>query len=521
MKRNRFVSATGGEALMLDSQKVYERRWWTLVVLSLALVVISLDNTVLNVAMPTLAEDLDATSGQLQWIVDSYVLVFAGLLLTAGAIGDRFGRRRGLQVGLIVFLVGSAAAALSTSPEMLIASRAIMGIGGAFIMPATLSVLTNVFPAEERPKAIGIWAAVSGLGIAIGPVTGGLLLEHFAWGSVFLINVPIALGALVLSVPLVPESKDPKSPRLDPFGAALSIAGIVTLVWGIIEAGGERGWGDSAVLSSFGLGAALLGAFVVWELHAPSPMLNVRLFRNRNFSASSASIALVFFALFGTIFFLTQYLQSVLGYEPLKAGEAIIPVSIGLIFAAPMAAKMTVRFGARPIVTAGLALVASGLTLLSTAEVGSGYGLIAAVLVLMGFGMGLAMTPATEALMSSLPKEQAGVGSAMNDTVRQIGGALGVAVLGSLLTSGYRADMAGAPEAAQDSVGAAVGIAGQAGNDALAVAAQSAFVDAMSTTVLVAAAVAMLGSIVAWVVMPRKNEQPAAVEAVVAEAVAA
>jgi EmrB/QacA subfamily drug resistance transporter len=495
---------------MLDSQKVYERRWLTLVVLSLALVVISLDNTVLNVAMPTLADDLHASSSQLQWIVDSYVLVFAGLLLIAGSLGDRFGRRRGLQTGLVVFLLGSVAAALSTSPEMLIASRAVMGIGGAFIMPATLSVLTNVFPAEERPKAIGIWAAVSGLGIAIGPVTGGFLLEHFSWGSVFVINVPIALTALVLSFPLVPESKDPKAAKLDPFGAALSIAGITTLVWGIIEAGGSRGWGDPAVLSSFGLAVALLAAFAVWELHAPSPMLDVRLFRDRNFSASSASIGLVFFSLFGTIFFLTQYLQSVLGYAPLQAGEAIIPVSVGLILAAPIAAKLTVRIGARPIVMTGLTFVASALVLLSTAEVGSGYGLIAAVLVLMGFGMGLAMTPATEALMSSLPKEQAGVGSAMNDTVRQVGGALGVAVLGSLLTSGYRGGMDGAPEAAQDSVGAAVGIAEQAGNDGLAVAAQSAFVDAMSTTVLVAAGVALLGALVAAVVMPRKQRETVA-----------
>ena len=509
---------------MLDSQKAYERRWWTLVVLSLALVVISLDNTVLNVAMPTLADDLHASSSQLQWIVDSYVLVFAGLLLIAGSLGDRFGRRRGLQTGLVVFLLGSVAAALSTSPEMLIASRAVMGLGGAFIMPATLSVLTNVFPAEERPKAIGIWAAVSGLGIAIGPVTGGFLLEHFSWGSVFVINVPIALTALVLSVPLVPESKDPKAGKLDPFGAALSIAGITTLVWGIIEAGGERGWGDPTVLSSFGLAAALLAAFAVWELHAPSPMLNVRLFRDRNFSSSSASIGLVFFALFGTIFFLTQYLQSVLGYEPLKAGEAIIPVSVGLILAAPIAAKLTVRIGARPIVMTGLALVAAALVLLSTAEVGTGYGLIGVVVFVMGFGMGLAMTPATEALMSSLPKEQAGVGSAMNDTVRQVGGALGVAVLGSLLTSQYRGDMdstvqglpAEAGHAASETVGGAVGVAERLGDPRIADAAQVAFVDAMSTTVLVAAAVALLGAAVAAVVMPRKEREPADVAAAVA-----
>ena len=509
----------------------YERRWWTLLVLSLSLLVISLDNTVLNVALPTLADDLGATSGQLQWIVDSYVLVFAGLLLTAGALGDRFGRRRALRIGLGVFLLGSIAATVADSPAMLIASRALMGVGGAFIMPSTLSVLTNVFPAEERPKAIGIWAAVSGLGIAIGPVVGGFLLEHFWWGSVFLINVPIVVAALALSWPLVPESKDPRPSKLDPFGAALSIAGMTTLLWAIIEAGGERGWGDAAVLSSFGLAAALLAAFAVWELHTPSPMLNVRLFRDRRFTASSASIALVFFALFGTIFFLTQYLQSVLGYAPLKAGEAILPVSVGLILAAPLAAKLMVRHGTRFVVAGGLALVAASLVLLSTAEVGTGYGLIGAVMVGMGFGMGLAMTPATEALMSALPKEQAGVGSAMNDTVRQVGGALGVAVLGSLLASQYRGDMetavSGLPaetsDAATDSVGNAVGIAERVGGgagDALQAAAQGAFVEAMSSTVLVAAAVALLGSLVAAALLPRKAVEPAApVEA--AEAVTA
>jgi EmrB/QacA subfamily drug resistance transporter len=533
MKRNRFVSNSEEAAMSAPAQKIHDRRWWTLGVLSLALVVISLDNTVLNVALPTISEDLGANSSQLQWIVDSYTLVFAGLLLMAGSLGDRFGRRRALQAGLVVFLVGSVAAAVSDSPALLIASRALMGVGGAFIMPSTLSVLTNVFPAEERPKAIGIWAAVSGIGIAIGPVTGGFLIEHFSWGSVFLINVPIALGALVLSMPLVPESKDPAAPRLDPFGAALSIAGLTTLLWGIIEAGGDRGWGDSAVLSSFGLAVALLTAFAVWELHAPSPMLNVRLFRDRNFSASSASIGLVFFALFGTIFFLTQYLQSVLGYAPLKAGEAIIPVSVGLIAAAPQAAKLTVKYGPRMVVAGGLALVAAGLTLLSTADAGSGYGLIAVVLLIMGSGMGMAMTPATEALMSSLPREQAGVGSAMNDTVRQVGGALGVAVLGSLLTSGYRGDMesavsglpAGAGHTASDSVGGAIGVADQVGGSAgesLTAAAQTAFANAMSTTVLVAAGVALMGAVVAAVVLPSKEREPEPVAArEVAEPVAA
>jgi EmrB/QacA subfamily drug resistance transporter len=413
---------------------------------------------------------------------------------------------------------------------MLIASRAVMGIGGAFIMPSTLSVLTNVFPAEERPKAIGIWAAVSGLGIAFGPITGGVLIENLSWGWVFLINVPVAITALALCRPLVPESKDPAAPRLDPFGAALSFAGLTTLLWAIIEAGGDRGWTDSTVLSSFGLSVALLGAFAVWELHAPSPMLDVRLFRDRRFTASSASITMVFFALMGTIFFLTQYLQDVLGYGPVTAGAAFIPVSIAMVVSSQVSARLTVRMGPRPIVAGGLALVAGGMTLLSLADVGSGYGLIAAALTAMGFGMGLAMTPATESLMSALPKEHAGVGSAMNDAVRQVGGALGVAVLGSLLSSGYRGDMdsavsglpAGAGDAAKEGVGGAMVVAdkvgGQAG-DTIATAAQHAFTNAMSTTALIAAGAALVGSLLAAVLLPSRGYQPeaAAVEPIAAE----
>src|SRR3954447_3424677 len=467
MKRNRFVSRRSDPQQEGTMQTAYDRRWWTLAVLSLSLLVISMDNTILNVALPTISSELGASSSQLQWIVDSYTLVFAGLLLVAGSLGDRFGRRLSLQIGLGVFLVGSVSAALAGSPNMLIASRALMGVGGAFIMPSTLSVLTNVFPAKERPKAIGIWAAVSGLGIAFGPITGGVLIENFSWGSVFLINVPVALTALALSRPLVPEWKAPAAPKLDPFGAMLWFAGLTTLLWAIIEAGGDRGWTDAAVMSSFGLAAALLSAFVVWEMHAISPMLDVKLFRDRRFSASAGSIAIVFFALFGTIFFLTQYLQSVLGYDPITAGAAFIPVSIGMVVSSQVSARLTVRVGPRPIVAGGLALVAGGLLLLSLARVDSGYGLIAAALAAMGFGMGMAMTPATESLMSALPKEHAGVGSAMNDAVRQVGGALGIAVLGSLLSSGYRGDMdaavgglpADAGNAASEGVGGAVAVA--------------------------------------------------------------
>src|SRR4051794_5006319 len=297
----------------------YPRRWAALAVLCLSLVTISLDNTILNVALPTLERELHAGASQLQWIVDAYMLVFAGLLLTAGALGDRFGRRRALTFGLATFGIGSLLAALAPGAGELIAARALMGVGGAFIMPSTLSILTVIFPPAERGKAIGIWAGVAGIGIAIGPVAGGWLLEHFDWGAVFLVNLPVVVTALVAGRFLLPESSDPAAPALDPRGFALSTVGLISLVWAIIEAP-SRGWTDAGILGAFGLAVVTLAAFVAWELRAPSPMLDVRLFRNPRFSASSVAISLAFFALFGVIFFLTQYMQGVLGYDALEAG---------------------------------------------------------------------------------------------------------------------------------------------------------------------------------------------------------
>ena len=328
--------------------KTYQRRWWTLVVLSISLLVISLDNTILNVALPTIERDLGASASDLQWIVDSYTLVFAGLLLTMGSLGDRFGRRRALVAGLGVFGAGSLLSALAGSADALIASRALMGIGGALIMPSTLSILTNVFPAEERPKAIGIWAAVAGLGIAIGPVGGGWLIEHFDWSSVFLVNLPIVALALAAAPALVPESRDPEQSRLDPVGAALSMVGLGALTWAIIE--GQHGWTDPATLAGFGVALVALTAFVAWELRTSSPMLDVRLFRVSRFSGASVSIALVFFSLFGAIFFLTMYLQEVKDYEPLAAGLRVTPVALGLVLGGPLSAKLAQRLGTRLVV---------------------------------------------------------------------------------------------------------------------------------------------------------------------------
>ena len=356
--------------------KAYDRRWWTLAVLAMSLLVISLDNTILNVALPTIERELDASAGALQWIVDSYTLVFAGLLLTMGSLGDRFGRRLSLVIGLAVFGAASLLSALATSADMLIASRALMGIGGALIMPSTLSILTNVFPAEERPKAIGIWAAVAGIGVGIGPASGGWLLEQFSWTAVFLINVPIAAAALMAIPKLVPDSKDPAQPRLDPIGAVLSTVGLGILTAAIIQAP-EWGWTSGRILGGFAASAVILTGFVIWELRSSSPMLDVRMFRIRRFTGASVSIALVFFALFGAIYFLTQYLQGVLDFTPFEAGIRMLPVAGGLILGGPLSAKLAERFGTRSVVAVGLGIVAAALYMLAGADTDSGYSVVA------------------------------------------------------------------------------------------------------------------------------------------------
>jgi EmrB/QacA subfamily drug resistance transporter len=512
MKRNRLVSK---EESAVKSASNKDRRWWAHAVLSLAVLVITLDNTILNVAIPALQRDLGASDSQLQWIVDAYLLVFAGLLLTAGSIGDRFGRRRALFAGLAVFAGGSLAAAFSTDSSMLIASRAVMGIGGAFIMPTTLSIVTNMFDGRDRAKAIGIWAAVAGLGIGAGPVAGGFLLEHFEWGSVFLVNVPVAFTAIAAGWFLIPDSRDPQQAPLDPVGAVLSITGLAALLWGIIEAP-SHGWTDPQTLAAFAVATIVLGAFLAWERHTDSPMLDLTVFRNRRFSAASLAITLVFFALMGVMFFLTQYLQMVAGYSALEAGVRTLPIAGGMILAAPLSAKLAERLGTKLVVGTGLGLTATGFFVLSTISGASEYSTLAAALFVTGLGMGAAMAPATDSIMGSLPPAHAGVGSAINDTTRMVGGSLGVAVLGSLLSSGYRGQMesavSGLPgsvaDAAREGIGQTAAIAHQVGGsvgNALLDAGQSAFVDAMSTVSIVAAAVAVAGSALAFALLPARE----------------
>lgn len=489
------------------------RRWLALSVLCVSLFAIVLDNTIVNVALPTLVRDLDADISQLQWVVDAYTLVFAGLLLLAGTLGDRYGRRRTLLLGLAVFGAGSAAAAFAGGVDQLVLARAVMGAGAAFIMPATLSLLTHVFTdTRERAMAIGIWAATAGAGVALGPVLGGILLDHFWWGSIFIVNVPVVVVAIVAAPRLVPESRDAALHRIDWLGAALSAVGLVALVWAVIEAP-SKGWGSASVLAAFALAFVALVSFVAWQRRAPEPLLDIRLFRNASFSAASTTVMLLFFALFGFLFVSTQYLQFVLGYSPSAAGVRMLPYAGAMIVAAPLSARFAARFGVRRVVTAGMVCFAGGLALAASITTASGYGRLAIAMVAMGVGMGLAGTPATESIMSSVPPDRANVGSAVNDTTRELGGALGVAIVGSIVSSLYGSRLDGAlpadvptplADAASESVGAAVQMTGGVGAQ-VADAAREAFVHAMSRGTIVVAVMAGIGALVAWRFLPARG----------------
>jgi EmrB/QacA subfamily drug resistance transporter len=498
-----------------------ERRWWILTVLCFSLLVIVLDNTILNVAIPTIVRDLDATNSQLQWMVDAYTLVFAGLLLTGGSLGDRFGRRGALQVGLVVFGLGSLASAFASTSGQLIATRAFMGIGGAFIMPATLSIITNVFPARERGKAIGVWAATAGLAGVLGPLTGGFLLEHFYWGSIFLVNIPIVVIGLLAGVFLIPTSKDPSAPKLDPVGAVLSIVGLTVLLYGIIEAP-QHGWTDPKILGCIVVGLAVLGVFLLWESRSEHPMLDVRFFENARFTAASLGIMFVFFAMFGATFLLTQYFQFVLGYTPFETGIRFLPIALCMMVLSPLSARFVNRLGTKLVVGSGLLMVTAGLVSWASLSASSAYFPdIVWRQALMASGMALTMAPATESIMGSLPLGKAGVGSAVNDTTRQVGGALGVAVIGSVLASIYGSQVgtfldgkpvpSGTAAELRQSLGLALDASKQV--PGLATTAVDAFIDGMHAGVLVAAGVAFVGAVVAFVWLPARGSDEAFDEA--------
>jgi EmrB/QacA subfamily drug resistance transporter len=503
-----------------DVGRSARRRWAILVVLCVSVFVIVMDNTILNVALPRLVEDLGATTSQLQWIVDAYTLVYAGLLLTGGSLGDRFGRKGAFVNGLAVFGLGSLLSALATSPGQLIATRSLMGIGSALLTPATLSIITDVFrDPRERGRAIAIWSAFAGLGSGLGPVIGGVLLAHFSWSSVFWVNVPVVVAGMIAAVFMVPTSRDETAARFDPVGAVLSIAGSVALLFGIIQAP-DRGWTDAQILAAFVAAVVLIAAFLRWELRNPVPMVDLSLFRNPRFSSANAALTVMFFALFGQFFLLTQYLQFVKGYSPLEAGLRMLPWAAVTVALSPMSARVSERIGNRATITGGLVVVAVGVGLMGAFEPGSGYGLLVLQMTVEAAGMSMVMAPATAAVMSAVPREKAGVGSAMNNTTRQMGGALGVAVIGSLVSSSYAGRLSnGLAErgvalsgehlaAAKASLGAALGAAADGvggGGSVLADAARVAFTDALAVGSLVAAGVALIGAFATWRWVPGRH----------------
>ncbi|GGQ46295.1 MFS transporter [Streptomyces flaveolus] len=503
-------------------EEVHRRRWAILGVLMLSLLIVVLDNSILNVAIKTISTPeptgLGATQSELEWAINAYTLVFAGLLFTAGLLGDRLGRKKVLLGGLAVFGIGSALAAFSGSPGELITFRAVMGLGAAFVMPATLAVLMNVFEREEQPKAIGIWAGGVGLAIAIGPITGGLLLDHFWWGSVFLVNVPIVVLALALMLWLVPDSRDPNPGRLDPVGVVLSVVGLVLLVYGIIKGGQLADFTDATVLATSGAGLAVLVAFVVYEKRSDHPSIDVTYFRNKVFSAAIAAIALVFFALMGVTFFSVFYTQSVLGFSPLETGLLMLPLAASQLIFAPRARLLVDRFGNRATTTAGMVLIAAMLAAFATLEADTPVWLLEVYFFLMGTGMAHIMTPTSVVIMQALPREKAGSASALSNTFRQVGGALGIAVLGSVLSTAYRNGIegdlghvpAGLRHTAGESIEATLGVAEKLGprGEALVGPAHDAFLHAMHVTALWGAGVAVLGAVVVAVYLPGRTPRP-------------
>jgi len=492
------VSSTARAAPATDELPAgYERRWWVLATMIVCLLMVIMGNTILNVALPTLQRELSATQGELQWAIDSYILL----------------------AGLAVFSIGSVLAASSGSAIELIAWRALMGVGGAAVQPATLAVITNVFPAGERGRAIGIWAGAAGIAVAGGPLAGGLVLEHFWWGAVFLLGVPVAaIGAAGILL-VVPESRDPSPGRLDVPGVLLSIAALAGLVFGIIRGGGGAGWGSPGVLVPLVVGAVLLAVFVWWQRRTTHPALDVSLFRNPAFSASAGALALNFFALQGATFYLVFYLQGVRGYSPLQSGAALIPVAVGMAVMAPQSSRLSARWGPKLVVASGFGLVALSFAGIQLLDQGAPLSLVLADLAVQGCGMGLVLAPATEAIMAVVPREKAGAGVAVNNSVRQVGGALGVAILGSVMASAYATRLgdavdglpAGMREDARESIVATLGAVQQAQGGEAEVArsaaavvgpAQDAFVGAMHLTALGTVAAALVATTVVLIWMP-------------------
>ncbi|MCT7355317.1 MFS transporter [Streptomyces sp. 15-116A] len=476
----------------------HPRRWLILVVLCLSTLVLVVDNMVLTVAVPTITEELGATAQDIQWVLESYMLVFAGLLLTAGSLSDKFGRRKVMVIGLVLFGAASALAMEATTPDLLIIGRVLMGVGGALIMPSTLSILITVFDETERPKAIAAWSAVAMVGLVGGPLLGGALLAHYWWGVVFLINIPIAALAIVAALVLMPESKGPWR-KADPVGMVLSVVGMTALVWTINELP-KDGLSHTGTQISLGVTVVGLISFAVWEKRHPSPMVPLGLFRDRVFTGASFSLVLLTLANGGLMLVLTQYLQFVLGYTPTETGLAFTPLAVATLLFNTIGASLIAKTGNRPMAVIGLLVIASGFALLSTLSIGDSWTILAGAMCLMGAGSGLAMPAAMAAMMGAIPEEHAGVGSALNDTIQQAGAALGVAALGAVLTGVFASNLPdGTSEAAKHSIGEALAEAGQ--DKSLLAPVHEAFTQGMSASFLAGAAGVVAAAVLALFLM--------------------
>jgi EmrB/QacA subfamily drug resistance transporter len=521
----------------MDASTIQRRRWVILGVVVVGLLAIVIDNTVLNVALKTIASPADkggigASQSALEWAINSYTLVFAGLLFTFGVVGDRIGRKRVLMAGLVLFGLGSLFSAYSHSPDQLIAARAVMGLGGAAVMPQTLSIIANVFEPHERARAIGIWTSAVGIGVAIGPVLGGVLLSHFWWGSVFLINVPVTIIGVIAALILIPESRNPEHARIDYVGVLASVLGLVLLVFGIVQGGDGESWGSLGVLGPALGGLVVLGLFAWYESRIEHPSLDVRLFKVRALSASVGSIALLFFGMGGVYFFSSFYLQNARGYSPLETGLLAVPFALGQFIMSPRSASLVSRLGVRPVMLTAMLMNAIAIGGWAFLGVHSPIWIVAVLFFIQGAGLGIAIPAATSTVMEALPRERAGAGSALTNTARQVAVALSVAVLGSILSQAYRNSLsptlnalpAATRGAAGSSITATQAVAAQLGHagDFLLAPSASAFVDAMRVTTAIAAALAVVGGFAVMRWLPgRKRPNIKEIEELVAAEVAA
>ncbi|MBL1114315.1 MFS transporter [Streptomyces sp. 110] len=495
----------------MSDEEGHPRRWAILVALCAALLVIVIDNTVLHVAVPAIGDAFDASTDQLQAVIDAYVVVFAGLLITAGVLSDRYGRRRTLVVGLLVFGAASALAAAAPSMWWLIATRALMGVGAALVMPATLAVLVVVFPERERPRAFAVWSAVASVGMAAGPLLGGALVDAWSWAGVFLINVPVVAVALFGVVRLVPETRAPDARGPDPYGTVLVTAGMTGLVWALIEAP-AYGYTAPAVVAAAAVAVLALAGFGVRQCRSATPMVDLRLYRDRRFSGAGFAVAVMTIATGSTLFVLSQYLQLVLGHSAFETGLAAVPLAAGVVAGSAAGGRAPARFGARACIVAGFTVTAAGFAVLASLSESGGSAAVSIGLALAGLGSGIAGPSATSTVLGAVPPERAGMGSALNDTHQQLGIALGVAGLGSLLATVYRGKLPdGLPEDAMSSLGATLSHArGRADGGALAEAARSAFTDAQSVTMSVGVAAALTGAVVALLALPGRTTRAVA-----------